>query len=283
MKYLNLGCGSRFHADWTNINFVSTNEIVMAHDLSQGIPFPDASFDVVYHSHVLEHFSQSAAASFIKECYRVLRPQGILRVVVPDLEQITRTYLHSLEQALNGSKEWEQNYQWILLEMYDQTVRERPGGEMQAFLSRKDLTNPDFAIERCGIEIKNIILAARQDNPLPLPVMENSLKKSLKHIYRLFRYPEYRHQAILKFTLSPKELKALHLGQFRQSGEIHQWMYDRYSLSLLVKSCGLEEIEQKPANESYIPNWASFNLDTEADGSIYKPDSIYMEARKPVA
>jgi predicted SAM-dependent methyltransferase len=281
MKYLNLGCGSRFHTDWTNINFVSTNESVMAHDLSQGIPFPDGSFDVVYHSHVLEHFSQSAAASFIQECCRVLSPQGILRVVVPDLEQITRTYLYSLEQALNGSKQWEQNYQWILLEMYDQTVRDRPGGEMQAFLSRKDFANPDFAIERCGIEIKNIILAAQQDNTSPIPVIENSLKKLLKHIYRLCRYSEYRHQAILEFMLSPKELNALRLGQFRQSGEIHQWMYDRYSLSIVLKKCGLEEIVCKTADESSIPGWTSFNLDTESDSSIYKPDSLYIEAMKP--
>jgi predicted SAM-dependent methyltransferase len=282
MKYLNLGCGSRFHTDWTNINFVSTSESVIAHDLSQGIPFPDASFDVVYHSHVLEHFPQSAAASFIKECYRVLRPQGILRVVIPDLEQIARTYLYALEQAVNGSKEWEQNYQWVLLEMYDQTVRDRPGGKMLEFLSNKDIANPDFAIERCGVEIKNIILAARQDNTSQMSVVEPSFKKILKHIYRFFRYAEYRHQSIIKFMLRPQELNALELGQFRQSGEIHQWMYDRYSLSLLLKSCGLEEIAKKSANESSIPNWASFNLDTEADGSIYKPDSIYMEARKPV-
>jgi hypothetical protein len=36
-----------------------------------------------------------------------------------------------------------------------------------------------------------------------------------------------------------------------------------------------------PADESYITNWTSFNLDTEPDGSIYKPDSLYMEAVKP--
>jgi predicted SAM-dependent methyltransferase len=93
MKLLNLGCGNRYHPDWTNVNFTSTGDGVIAHNLTQGIPFPDNYFDVVYHSHVLEHFPKAQAEDFIKDCYRVLCPQGILRVVVPDLEEIARTYL----------------------------------------------------------------------------------------------------------------------------------------------------------------------------------------------
>ncbi|QUY40607.1 hypothetical protein [Acaryochloris marina] len=58
-------------------------------------------------------------------------------------------------------------------------------------------------------------------------------------------------------------------------------MYDRYSLARLLKECGFEQITQRSATESYIPGWSSFNLDTEADGNIYKPDSLYMEAIKP--
>ncbi|MGA9379876.1 MAG: methyltransferase domain-containing protein [Phormidium sp.] len=87
MNYLNLGCGYRFHPDWTNVDFVSTGEGVIAHNFIKGIPFHDSSFDVIYHSHLLEHFSKKEAESFLRDCYRVLRPQGVLRVAVPDLEQ----------------------------------------------------------------------------------------------------------------------------------------------------------------------------------------------------
>jgi predicted SAM-dependent methyltransferase len=277
---LNLGCGQRLHPSWINLDFVSTGTGVIVHDLKKGIPFPEESFDVVYHSHVLEHFSKEESNPFIRECYRVLRPQGILRVVVPDLEQIARMYLHCLENANIGSEEWEQNYQWILLEMYDQTVRNKSGGDMLNFLSRENISSQEFAIARCGVEIKNIIENSQQQsftNTIP----ENNLKKFLKHIYRLLRYSNYRHQAILKLILSQIELDALEMGQFRQSGEVHQWMYDHYSLSSLLKKCGLQEITKRTAHESYTPEWTSFNLDTEPDGSIYKPDSLYVEAVKP--
>ena len=38
---------------------------------------------------------------------------------------------------------------------------------------------------------------------------------------------------------------------------------------------------RREASESLIPGWTKFNLDTEADGTVYKPDSMYMEAVKP--
>lgn len=281
MKYLNLGCGHRFHSSWTNINFISTDENVIACDLKKGIPFPEKSFDVVYHSHMLEHLSKAESELFINECYRVLRPQGILRIVVPDLEQIVRAYLYCLEKAHIDPKEWEQNYQWILLEMYDQTVRNKSGGDMINFLSRQNISSQEFAIARCGVEIENIIDNSQQQsfaNTIP----ENNFKKFLKHIYRLLRYSNYRHRAFLKLILSQTELDALEIGQFRQSGEVHQWMYDHYSLSGLLKKCGLQEITKRTAHESCIPEWTSFNLDTEPDGSVYKPDSLYMESIKPV-
>jgi len=279
-KLLNLGCGQRFHSCWTNINFVSTGDSVIAHNLKDGIPFPDQSFDVVYHSHVLEHFPKAEAESFIQECYRVLRPEGILRVVVPDLEQIARMYLYCLEQVGIGSQEWEQNYQWMLLEMYDQTVRNQAGGEMINFLSRQNLSNQEFVVERCGIEIQNIILTAQKQHSVLEPLHKIVIKKLAKHIYRLFRYPDYRRQAILKLILSPSEIESLKIGQFRQSGEVHQWMYDHYSLKVLLQECGFRDIIQRDATESYISGWIDFNLDTEPDKMIYKPDSIFMEAIK---
>ena len=82
-------------------------------------------------------------------------------------------------------------------------------------------------------------------------------------------------------VLCGREYRMLQTGRFRQKGENHRWMYDRYSLSVLLGKCGLKSIKQRTAAESYIPNWISFNLDTELDGTVYKPDSLYMEGVKP--
>lgn len=45
----------------------------------------------------------------------------------------------------------------------------------------------------------------------------------------------------------------------------------------------LFDLIQRTATEGYVPNLFSFNLDTEPDGSIYKPDSLLLEAIKPSA
>ena len=59
MRCLNLGCGERFHPEWVNLDLHPTDTSVRGWDLQEGLPFPDGSFDVVYHSHVLEHFSKA--------------------------------------------------------------------------------------------------------------------------------------------------------------------------------------------------------------------------------
>jgi predicted SAM-dependent methyltransferase len=277
MDFLNLGCGYRFHPSWTNVNFTSTGKDVIAHNLTLGIPFPDASFDLVYHSHILEHFSKNYAKFFLQECCRVLRPQGVLRVVVPDLEQIARTYLIALEKASSGSQEWAANYEWMLLEMYDQMLRNRRGGEMQAYLSQEHISNEEFIIKRCGSQVKKLIDVTRHKRQEFHNQSEP--RGQLKSLFKQIDFFLTESNEPLLKPLS-QIYSALRIGNFRQSGEVHQWMYDRYSLSVLLEKCGLEQIVQRQATESYLPDWASFNLDTEPDGSVYKPESLFMEAIK---
>ena len=106
------------------------------------------------------------------------------------------------------------------------------------------------------------------------------LNSWIKPFYRWVRYPSYRREKFLAWFLG-EEYETLQIGRFRQQGEVHQWMYDRLSLQRLLEQCGFIDIVQRNASESYLPDWSSFNLDTEQDGSIYKPDSLFMEAIKP--
>jgi ubiquinone/menaquinone biosynthesis C-methylase UbiE len=63
------------------------------HDLTYGIPFPDATVDFVYSSHFLEHLNRPAGIRLLRDCYRVLRPGGAIRICVPDLEKAVQFYL----------------------------------------------------------------------------------------------------------------------------------------------------------------------------------------------
>lgn len=264
--YLNLGCGYRFNSKWTNVDFVSTAKDVIAHDLTKGIPFADNSFALVYHSHLLEHFPKTGSEFFIRECYRVLKPGGVLRIVVPDLEQIARIYLEAVEKA-DRSEEWAANYEWMSLELLDQMVRNRKGGDMVAYFER-EIANQDFVTQRFGSEAKKIWQAKQNYHPKHKHLSKR-IKESIAAVEKLLP------KSLLKLY------RAIQIGYYRQSGEVHQWMYDRYSLSVLVKNCGFTDVVRRTASESYIPSWDSFNLDTEPDGKIYKPDSLFIEAIKP--
>ena len=82
---------------------------VMRHDLRKSIPFADASVDAVYHSHVLEHLDRDIVPGFFAEIRRVLRPGGVHRVVVPDLEKQARSYIASLEAVTEGQQPADQH------------------------------------------------------------------------------------------------------------------------------------------------------------------------------
>jgi predicted SAM-dependent methyltransferase len=276
MKRLNLGCGSRFHPEWVNLDLVPANPLVRACDLSKGIPFPDGSFAVVYHSHVLEHFRREKALWFLRECHRVLELGGIVRVAVPDLEQIARIYLRALEGALREEGDWPHHYEWIMLELYDQVVREESGGAMGRYLRKHPIPNEAFVRGRVGGEGRRTCEVPRSD-----PVQrDHGLERLRRLAARVRRIPRRIRTAMLKALLGQEGCAMLEIARFRERGEIHRWMYDRYSLGKLLREAGFQDPKPLGAAESQIPGWAGYNLDTEPDGTVYKPDSLYMEAVK---
>jgi SAM-dependent methyltransferase len=185
---------------------------VVCWNLKRGIPFPDGTFDVVYHSHVLEHLDREDAPGFLRECRRVLRPGGILRVVVPDLEQLARRYVGVVDRLPDGASAAE--HAAAVDEIFDQMVR------------------------------------------------------------RVSRVRAQRPPAV-------RWLEELLVGDTRRSGEMHRWVYDRFSLGWLLADTGFVSVERLDAETSRIEGWAKFSLDTEADGAPYKPGSAYVEARRP--
>lgn len=118
---LHLGCGLTTPSGWINIDgswnarlakhpalrriahslhlisadklSVPWNSAIFIHDVRNPLPFPADSAEVVYSSHLLEHLYFEEAGELVRECFRVLAPGGVLRIVVPDLRAIIREYL----------------------------------------------------------------------------------------------------------------------------------------------------------------------------------------------
>jgi predicted SAM-dependent methyltransferase len=275
LSLINLGCGTRFHPDWVNIDKYPVNQNVIPHDLRQSLPFTDNIFDVVYHSHVLEHFSRTEGKIFLRECFRICKPGGIIRIVVPDLENIVRSYLHALEEGLSGNPEAEERYNWMMLELFDQAVRTRPGGDMALYVQNASLDLQAFISSRMGHhlidEIRNFSIKRKR-------VLFSITKLTGKNILNKIREKAFLWISFILYGKSG--LMITNEVYTRLSGEIHQWMYDRYSLRQVLNEVGFINYKIFTAVESNIRGWQGFNLDSDPDGSIYKPDSLYCEAFK---
>ena len=75
-----------------NIKWLKENKISYA-DASKKLPFNKNEISCIYSSHMLEHLSKKSAQIFLKECLRVLKPNGVLRLVLPDLRQLVESYI----------------------------------------------------------------------------------------------------------------------------------------------------------------------------------------------
>jgi SAM-dependent methyltransferase len=109
---------------------------ILVHDLSKGLPFADESVDVVYHSHLLEHLDREVAPRFLIEIRRVLKPNGILRIVVPDFEDAAHKYLDHIALCECDSAEADRHDTFIAAMIEQITRRECAHTRLQPPLRR---------------------------------------------------------------------------------------------------------------------------------------------------
>jgi predicted SAM-dependent methyltransferase len=269
MHKLNLGCGHRFAKGWINIDFHSEHPAVRRVNLLRRLPFDDSSFDVVYSSHVLEHFTLELAEGLLRECHRVLKMGGLVRIVVPDLENVCREYLQILDQ-IETSEPARRRYEWIILELLDQLTRTRSSGLITEYRAKLLAAKDTEMIQ---------YVRSRTDT-IPWSVPSKSLREKLQRLTlnKLKTKLIYVYISAIK-KLFPSPLRSAIVDDSR-IGEKHRWMYDRHGLSLLLKRCGFADILFLSATRSQIPNFNEDFLDVEPDGQVYKPNSLYCEARK---
>jgi len=120
--------------------FTEIPDNIMVHNLAKGIPFPDNSVDAVYHSHLFEHLDRDVADRFLIEVRRVLKPEGIHRIVVPDFEALCRAYVSHFDACDMSSGECHR-HDSQLFPILEQSVRREASGTSHQGRVRRLLEN----------------------------------------------------------------------------------------------------------------------------------------------
>jgi len=110
--FLEIGSGGRKGKNgWLTMDMSKNCDICW--DLRKGIPFPDGTVSRIYSSHFLEHLSFKEGREFLDECLRVLVPEGVFLICVPNARIYIESYLMNVNlenhiylsytQAYNGT------------------------------------------------------------------------------------------------------------------------------------------------------------------------------------
>ena len=92
MLKLHLGCGAAVKEGWTNID-IENHPGVVVHDLTKPLNFiASGTVDYIFSEHFIEHITRPQGLALLKECYRMLKPGGVVRVTCPDLDTLIDDY-----------------------------------------------------------------------------------------------------------------------------------------------------------------------------------------------
>jgi predicted SAM-dependent methyltransferase len=97
-QLLNVGCGPNAIAEFVNLDYNWLEGVDLVWDITRGIPFKAERFSGIYSEHCLEHLSYEQVNSILSDFFRLLKPLGMIRIVVPDAE----LYLEIYRKQKNG-------------------------------------------------------------------------------------------------------------------------------------------------------------------------------------
>lgn len=112
---LHLGCGNVRIPNFLNIDILKTDAVDLVEDIRFLHSFQENSIDCIYACHVLEHFSRKEYLDILSRWFDLLKPNGVLRLSVPDLQEWFNYYNESgdfdiVVGALYGAQKDEFDY-----------------------------------------------------------------------------------------------------------------------------------------------------------------------------
>ncbi|MHB8882129.1 MAG: class I SAM-dependent methyltransferase [Thermodesulfovibrionales bacterium] len=112
VRGLHIGAGTHILSGWLNTNYPKFSGGSVLLDASRPFPFDDALFDLVFSEHQIEHLSYQEGKAMLGECFRVMKPGGILRLATPDLDRLTGLF------ARQKTPEQQQYITWMVGRYY---------------------------------------------------------------------------------------------------------------------------------------------------------------------
>jgi len=89
---LNWGCGEHPEPGWLNSDVKDVPGIDIVADVRTGLPLADDSIDYITSIHALPELPYQDLVPALAELRRVLKPGGVLRLALPDLERGIAAY-----------------------------------------------------------------------------------------------------------------------------------------------------------------------------------------------
>jgi SAM-dependent methyltransferase len=92
-RRLHWGCGPITPLGWVNSDIAAGPGVDVVADIRHGLPLAADSFDYIVAIHVLPEIPYSDLDKSLAELRRVLRPGGVLRLSLPDMDLAIKAYL----------------------------------------------------------------------------------------------------------------------------------------------------------------------------------------------
>lgn len=114
---LHIGCGQKYLPGYKHLDAMEYDHIDYVTKADNLSLIETESVDEIYACHILEHFKRNEVVDVLKEWNRVLKKTGILRLAVPDFEQIVKEYndsgdLSRLMGLLYGGQNYDYNFHY---------------------------------------------------------------------------------------------------------------------------------------------------------------------------
>lgn len=179
-KYLHLGCGDNIkdknflHCDFYNFEFfkkIFKKKKILHLDLRYKLPFNSHQFEAVFSEHTIEHLYPSEVKNLFKEIYRVLKPGGIFRVIVPDLKKYIDYYNnkninlgHNFKSGCEAIWNISSNYEhkslwdaeWLILNLKENNFQ-----DVKEF-GYKNSQLIDLVLDKEGRQVESIYIEAKK-------------------------------------------------------------------------------------------------------------------------